>query len=355
MPLDRPTRAELIELARSEIEARIPGADARLPRSFLDVLARIVGAQVHGVFGHLAYHVNQPFPQLAASEWLRRSAELYGVGEVPPEYARGNVTLTGTNGIVVPQDTSLRRVDGREYLTTAQVVITAGEALTPVIAVEAGSEGNAAAGVVLKLTSSQAGVNSEAEVDDDGLTGGSDVETDDALRVRVLARIQKPPAGGTVYDYERQARLYPGVTDVFVHALQFGAGTVGVAPMFYDRDDPIPLLADVQAVQALVTAAGFRPVCATVTTYALEAEEQDFTIELDPDEATVKGAVESELRDLFRREARPGGVLRISHIREAISRAAGEIDHVLTEPIADIDLADDLEKISVVGTITWEP
>ena len=40
----------------------------------------------------------------------------------------------------------------------------------------------------------------------------------------------------------------------------------------------------------------------------------------------------AELRDLIQREAIPGGTLLISHIREAISVAAGEQEHVLSSP-----------------------
>ena len=353
MPLVRPTRQQLLESARTEIEARLPGADARLRHSLLDVYARCLSALVHSLYGYLEYHIRQPFPQLADSEWLRRHAELYGVAELPPEFSRGNVTITGTSGTIVLQDTSLRRLDGREYITSAQVEIAAGTAVVPVIAVVAGADGNAAEGVALRFTSSQAGVNTAATIAAGGLAGGTDPETEESLRSRILSRIQRPPAGGTISDYQRQAKLYPDTTDVFVHPQQFGAGTVGLAPMFYNRVDPIPTGGDVSAIQALVTDPDFKPVCATITTYAVTAQAQNFTLHIVPDNAAVRAAVAAELRDLFRREATPGGVLLISHIREAIASAAGETDHTLTTPNANIDLAADLTKISTVGSFTW--
>lgn len=353
MPLERPTRAALLARARAEIEARLPGADARLRRSILDTLARIISEQSNSLFGFLQYHVKQAFPQLASAEYLRRFAELYAVPEIPPEFSRGSVTMTGTNGVVVPQDTSLRRADGRLYLTTTEVTIDAGTAVAPVIAVEAGADGDAEAGTVLTFESAQAGVAVQTVVDVNGLTGGSDVESDESLRERVLLRIQKPPAGGTVYDYQRQAKLYPGVTDVFVNPLQDGPGTVGVAPLFYDRDDPIPVAGDLSAIQALLDDPFFKPVCADVNVYALDPIEVDFTLEIEPDNSAVRAAVIAELQALFRREATPGGVILISHIREAISSAAGETDNTLTTPNADIDLGGDLDEISVVGDFTW--
>ncbi|MDX9862130.1 MAG: hypothetical protein RBS99_14555, partial [Rhodospirillales bacterium] len=62
-------------------------------------------------------------------------------------------------------------------------------------------------------------------------------------------------------------------------------------------------------------------------------------------------AIEAEIRDLLRREAEPGGTILLSHIREAISIAAGEYDHALAAPAAD--LAHDTGEIAVFGGITW--
>lgn len=354
MPLSRPTRSELIEAARTEIEARLPGADARLRRSLLEVIARIHAAQTHALYGFLQYLAQQPFPQLSSAEYLRRHAELYAVPEIAPEFSRGSVTITGTDGVIVPQDTPIRRLDGREYVSSAQVTLAAGTATMPVVAVEAGSDGDAIAGTAMAFTSSLAGIVSAGVVAVGGLTGGTDVESDESLRARVLARIQKPPAGGTVSDYQRQAQLYSGVTDVFVNPLQDGPGTVGVAPMFYDRaDDPIPTVGDVSAIQALIDQPTFKPVCATVTVYALTPVEQDFTLHIVPDTEDVRAAIQAELNALFRRVATPGGVILISQIREAISVAAGETDHTLTTPNANINLAADLDEISTVGDFTW--
>ncbi|WP_066544255.1 baseplate J/gp47 family protein [Sphingomonas sp. CCH21-G11] len=59
-------------------------------------------------------------------------------------------------------------------------------------------------------------------------------------------------------------------------------------------------------------------------------------IGLTPDEPEVRAAIVAELADLFFREAQPGGTLYLSRIREAISQAAGEFDHVLYSPAANI-------------------
>jgi uncharacterized phage protein gp47/JayE len=43
--------------------------------------------------------------------------------------------------------------------------------------------------------------------------------------------------------------------------------------------------------------------------------------------------------------------LLISHVREAISSAAGEVDHNVISPLADV--AADAGEIITMGAITW--
>jgi uncharacterized phage protein gp47/JayE len=54
---------------------------------------------------------------------------------------------------------------------------------------------------------------------------------------------------------------------------------------------------------------------------------------------------------LILRDAQPGATLKISHIREAISIAAGEDDYVLTAPAADVAMA--TGQMATMGVLTW--
>jgi uncharacterized phage protein gp47/JayE len=65
----------------------------------------------------------------------------------------------------------------------------------------------------------------------------------------------------------------------------------------------------------------------------------------------VREQVAAELSDLLRREAEPGGTILISHIREAISTAVGEVDHVVVSPVANVAHAP--HEMPVTGEITW--
>ncbi len=351
MPFNRPTLQQLIDRAQADIETRLPGTDARLRRSNLNVLSRVHSGGMHGLYGFLHWLSRQFLPDTAESENLDRIATLWlAEGRKPAAPAAGPILFTGNNGAVIPAGTLLQRSDGAEYATDAEVTIADGEADAQVTAVQGGTEGNTEAGSALTLVSPIAGVQSQATVGGAGLTNGIDIESDDALRERVIARMQQPPHGGASFDYIMWALAVPGITRAWVFPLGLGEGTVLVYVVTDDADPIIPDGTKIQEVQDYIDER--RPVTADVTVVAPTAVALDFEIEdLEPDELSVRDAVEASLRDLIRRTAEPGGTILISHIREAISIAAGEHDHVLVDPVANVDHSDG--EIAVMGNITW--
>lgn len=349
MAFSRPTLAQLIERAQADIETRLPGADAGLRNSALNVLARTHSGAVHGLYGYLDWISRQVLPDTADAEILERWASIWGVTRKAASFAAGPITLTGTVGTVVPAGTVLQTSAGQEYETDAEVTLASTTATAQVTALVAGQAGNLVAGTTLTLVSPIAGLNSQALVASGGLVAGADAETDAALRTRLLTRIQEQPHGGADFDYIAWALEVPGVTRAWVYPAELGLGTVTVRFVRDDDASIIPDAAEVQAVQDHIDA--LRPVTAVVTVVAPIAVPLDFTIQLTPNTSTVQAAVQAELEDLIRREALPGGTILISHIREAISLAAGETDHVLTAPAADVTHT--TGQIAIMGTITW--
>ncbi len=351
MPFNRPTLTQLIDRVAADIETRLPSTDARLPGSNLDVLGRVHAGAAHMLYGHLAWLALQLMPDTAEIEHLERWSSIWGVARKAAARAAGPIVVTGTTGAVVPSGTVLQRSDSREYISDAEATLVAGTATVSVTAVDGGVAGNAAAGASLSFVSPIAGVVGTAVIDAGGLTGGTDLESDASLRERLLERIQEPPHGGASFDYVAWAREITGVSRAWVYPLELGLGTVSVR--FVVDDDPgglIPDAAKVQAVQDHIDSV--RPVTAAVTVVAPVAVDLDLTISgLNPSSAAVQAAISAELSDLLRREAEPGGTILLSHIREAISVAAGEFDHALTSPVADV--AHNPGEIAVLGTIIW--
>ena len=349
MAFERPTLQALIDRAAADIEARLPGTDARLRRSNLGVLARVHAGAVHGLYGHLQWLAQQLMIDTCDGAYLERYASVLGVLRLPAAYAEGNLTLSGTDGSVVPAGTEWQRGDGAIFASAADVTIASGSATAAVAAAAAGASGNTAAASTLTMVSPIAGVIGSAVVAAGGLAGAADAEDDEALRARLLRRIQRPPHGGSADDYVSWALEVPGVTRAWCYPLEGGPGTVTVRFVRDDDASMIPDSGEVAAVQSYIDER--RPVTANVTVAAPTAVALNFTITLVPNTLAVQAAVAAELADLIRREARPGGTLLISHIREAISVSAGETNHILTAPSADVARA--AGEITSLGTITW--
>lgn len=349
MSFTRPDLPTLINRAEADIETRLPGADARLRRSNLNVLARVHSGAAHGLYGYLEWISRQVIIDTADGDMLERHASIWGVERKAASPAVGDITVTGSNGAIVPADSTLARSDGAQYTTDAEATISGGTATIAVTAIEGGQAGNAAASSSLSFDTPIAGVSATATVDASGLTGGADTEIDGDLRARLLARIQAPPHGGAQHDYVAWALEVAGVTRAWVYPGELGLGTVTVRFVRDDDASPIPDAGEVAAVQAYID--GVRPVTADVTVVAPIAVPLNFTIDIVPDTAAIRAAIEAELRDLLRREAEPGATILLSHIREAISQAAGENDHILTVPAANVTHA--VGEMATFGAITW--
>lgn len=350
MAFSRPTLPQLVERAQADIETRLPGADASLRNSALNVLARTHSGAVHGLYGYLDWIARQVIYDTADTETLDRAASLWlSVPRKAATASAGPVTLTGTTGAIVPAGTRLAAADGQEFQVNAEVTLVAGAATAQVTALSAGQASNLAAGTALTLVSPVAGVNAQAVVASGGLVGGADTESDAALLARLKARIQQAPHGGAKLDYVNWALEVPGVTRAWCYPKEMGSGTVTLRFMRDDDASIIPDAAEVAAVQAYIEER--YPVAGDVFVVAPIPVALNLTIQLTPNTSAVQAAVQAGLADLLRRGAEPAGTILISHIREAISLAAGETNHVLTVPAGDVTHT--TGQIAVMGTITW--
>lgn len=349
MPFARPTLAELIERNQAEMEARLPGADARTRRSNLAVLARVNAGAVHGLYGYLDWAARQVFPDTADAENLDRWANIWAVSRKAPAFAVGTLTFTGAAGAVIPQG-SVLAFGELEFAVDADVMLAAGTGTGAVTALEPGVASNLPAGAALAFVSPVSGISAAATVAAGGLVNGADAETDAALRERLLDRIGQPPEGGAAHDYIAWALQVPGITRAWVYPEELGAGTVTVRVVSDTAAAGlIPAAPKIAEVQAWIDAR--RPVTAHPTVVAPIATPLNMSIQLLPSSQSIRDAVTAEIADLLRREAVPGGTILLTHLREAISIAAGESDHVLISPVANVTHVTGL--IAVPGVITW--
>lgn len=343
----RPSLADIVQRVRNDVLSRLSTDDV-LRRADAEVYARVMGGVAHGLYGFIEWLSDQVIYDTAELEYLERWCSIWGITRKPAAVATGSVTFTVQAGSVIPAGTLLQALDGVQYQTTADATVTAPTATAPVASVEPAAAGNRTTGQNLSLVSPVLGVQTTVTAGE--LSGGADIETDNALRARLLARIQQPPHGGAAYDYTTWALEVPGVTRAWVYPQELGLGTVTIR-FVRDLDASlIPDAGEVAAVQAYIDA--LRPVTAQVTVVAPAAVPIDFQIQgLTPSNSTVQAAVQAELQDLLLREAVPGGTILLSHIRAAISAATDETDFVLVSPAANV--TNTTGNMSTMGSITW--
>lgn len=350
MPFDRPTLRELVTRALADINGRLTGAEARLSVSTLNVLAVVQSGAVDGLHGHLDWLADQLMIDRCDEDHLARYASIWKVPRKAAAPSAGFASVNAFAALTVPAGTLIQRQDGVQYKTSAGTNLAVGAGSLPLVAVVAGTAGNTAAGVGLKLVTPIDGLDSSMTVGPAGITDGAEQETVDAWRARLLERIQQPPNGGTKSDYEAWTLEVQGVTRAWVYPGEMGAGTVTVRFMRDNDAVPIPDAAAVAAVKAYLDTK--KPVTAELYVAPPTSAPINFQFtQLNPNTPATREAIRAELADLLRREAIPGGTVKLSHMRAAISSAAGEDDYTLATPAADV--INPVGSIGTLGVITW--
>lgn len=366
MAFPRPTLSQIRDRILGDLQYRLEGADTQLRRAFLFVLATVMAGAINLLYGFIEWVYEQMFPGKADKEHRALWLDIFGIPPTIATFSSGGVDIKGTNGSILAKDTLLQRGDGVQYKATADATIAGGVAVAQVQALVAGSDGNAVAGTKLTLVSPVAGIESSASVAAGDLTGGVDEEGKASQLDRLYDRLRRPPRGGGPGDYKKWAREISGVTRAWESSLHFGLGTVA---LFFVRDDDgdgaaiIPDAGELAAVKAHILTTA--PIDMKLfNTVAPVAEVVNFDITLNDydsanyTESQVKANIESSLKTLFKK-AEPRidnisqtGTIPITQVSEAISRAAGETDHTLNSPSANLTPTVD-GGLKVFGAINW--
>lgn len=183
-----------------------------------------------------------------ASSWgenLDDHGETINVPRKDEAYATGEVTFTGPAGTLIGIGTEIGTAqtdpdeDPPSYETTASGVIGGGGTLTLAVkAVAAGVAFNVAAAAASFLLTPIEVIGSLTVSNAEAITGGADVETDEAYRTRLLLELGAAQGAGNIADYKRWALAYPGIGFVKVVPLWEGAGTVLVV-VTDDENNPV--------------------------------------------------------------------------------------------------------------------
>jgi uncharacterized phage protein gp47/JayE len=228
---------------------------------------------------------------------------------------------------------------------------------------ESGNDKNLAANELVSLAVPITGIDSDQGVTYGGVTGGTDQETDIALRARLLDRLRNPVSHFNVNEIVATAKAINGVTRVFVDEVtKAGVATVGACDIYFMRDNdanPIPNGAQVAEVNTAIQA--IRPAntaAADVLVLAPVAEPTAFLFNsITPDTTTMRAAVTANLEAFFD-EVPEVGVNVVSEafgaaIFNTVDTTNGQsiTSYVLTTPAGDITVT--AGKIATLAGVSY--
>ncbi|VVG70951.1 phage baseplate protein [Pandoraea apista] len=350
MPFEIPNLPKLIKRVRGDLTpASNVGA---LRRSDGEVISRAHAGAVSGLYGHQDYIADQILPDKCSEETLLRQAvlRLPNSGRRPATAAQGPLVCEGADAAPIDVGTLWKTRDGRQYTVKVAGAINGNKATVTIAAVDAGVLGNLDEGTELSSVSPIQGVSEKAVVGAGGVGGGTDIESIESVRARVVRTYRVVPRGGKEDDYVTWALEVPGITRAWCVRNFLGPGTVGVYVMRDGDVDPFPSEAQCEVVAAYIEAQ--RPTCPEIYVMAPKNRPVPMTIDLTPDTTETRAAVQAALDELFRAEADLGVTVIRSHLTAAISGAPGESDHKLISPADNIQCAEN--ELPTPGVITWQ-
>ncbi|HGF8895579.1 TPA: baseplate J/gp47 family protein [Yersinia enterocolitica] len=377
MPFNRPTLSELGQRNQSYIQSELKTGGNLLRFSNIGVISDADAGMAHLHYGYLDYIARQATPYNATDEYLAAWAALKDVfrkGATPASST--DVSFSGIAGRIIPAGRRLNRADGYQYQLENEVKIAAdGNALGEIIAIlpsslddatGGGRRGNSDAGTELTLDIAIDGVQATATALNK-ISGGADIESEDAFRSRMLLAYQNIPQGGNDADYQSWALTVPGVTRCWVKRRLMGAGTVGIYIMCDDNDyggfpqgtDGISSLEQWGEVKATGdqgrVADGIypqQPIIALVYVCAPVAQPIDFVISgISYADSATTAAINAAIDEVFFTEGEPGGKILWSSLLLAIGEIAGTGGFIMQSPAANIELQ--TGKLPVRGTVSY--
>ncbi len=214
-----------------------------------------------------------------------------------------------------------------------------------------GAINNLSAGNTLNFQSVLPGVTSVATVAEGGIVGGTDKESYEDYKLRLLQVLRSKRSGGSKEDYVNWVKEINGVFKVFVLEAYGGAGNVGISFILDDRTNIIPNDTKVKEVEKHLEN-NYRIIGSSLEVFKPIERKINLTItQLFPDTTQVRENIRKQLQELFKQEADLSGVVYRSKVDEAISQAEGEIRHNLVD-CNDLRLAKN--ELATLGEITWQ-
>lgn len=311
------------------------------------------------------------FPEWAYGQYLDMHARAAGLSRKLATAASGTLKVTGVEGTVIPKGfkfsvPATAITPNIEYETLEDAVIPGDTSNRTVYiniqCTEAGTVGNVPQNSV-KLMSSPIGgiaeITNEAEI-----TGGTEEETDDALRERIAEIDERGGESfvGNDADYIRWAKEVEGVGEALVVPEWKGSGTGTVKIIVMDSTGSPAADSILTAVYNHIISPDDRtqrlaPIGAILTVTTAEAVSVNVSAAILLEEGAtmteVTAAFKTALKAYFT-EAKKEGALRYTRVCSVLSETSGVLDYsssLLNNGTENISI--DADDYPTVGQITF--
>lgn len=226
------TYSEILENMKNEFK-NLAGFDAD-EASDIGIRLKVLAGEIFSTMASIDWLKNQMFPQTATASQLDLHAEQRGLTRKPATKARGKLTFSRQRSILyditIPEGTvcATSGSDGFRYKTTETVVLPAGS-LSVQANAEAelpGAASNTLAETITVMVTPPAAITSVSNAL--AFSGGTDSESDDDLRKRLIESYRNIPNGTNAAFYKECALQYDDVYSASAVSRAGGDGTVYV-------------------------------------------------------------------------------------------------------------------------------
>lgn len=323
------------------------------PGDSCDLAVRLwaAAAQIQALNIQADWVLEQSFPQTAQGEYLDHHGQMRGLTRQEAARAVGTLRFSVESApvadITIPAETVCMTEAQTRFCTTEDVVLAAGmlSVDAPAEALEGGSSGNVLAGAVCILTACPLAVT--GCTNPEPFTGGSDQESDESFRERILESYQRLPNGANAAWYEQTAMSYSGVAAAKAVGRARGIGTVDV---YVATESGLPSEELLSGLQEELQEK--REIAVDVAVKAPEAQAVDVAVEIAAAEgfsfAQVRSEAEQVLAAFFTGHLLGEAVL-LAELGNRLYTLEGVKNYRFSAPEGDLSAVDSV--LPVLGTL----
>ena len=319
-----------------------------------DLAVRLYAAasQIYALYVQADWVARQAFPQTAEGDYLDLHAQLRSLERKQPTSSVGVLRFLADTAQESDRDIPLGTVCMTAGLvrfeTTQAAVLKAGDTQVdvPAQALLPGSAGNVAAHAVVSMATAPVGIRSCDNPSP--FLGGSDGESDQELRVRILDTFLRLPNGANAAFYEQGALSFDQVAAASVLPRNRGVGTVDVVVATASGQPDEELLEELEEyfqsrreIAVDVKVLSPEPLSLTVSVQVKAAQGQD------PE--TVCTGVKNAIQAWFSGE-RLGQDVLLAQLGSLIYGCEGVANYRILSPAADV--AVDPDQLPALSSIT---